>query len=75
MGAMKSKAEKVLVVESDEALREQVVAVLSDAGYEMSTEYAEGMKAFGESVVRVQEFKGASRVLCKRATPFVTHPW
>ena len=43
MGAMKSKAEKVLVVESDEALREQVVAVLSDAGYEMSTEYAEGM--------------------------------
>ena len=54
MGVMKSKAEKVLVVESDEALREQVVAVLSDAGYEMSTEYAEGMKAilaFGPDAV------------------------
>ena len=42
---MKSRAEKVSVVESDDALREQIVAVLSDAGYEVSTDYREGMKA------------------------------
>jgi len=42
------------VVESDDALREHVVAVLSDAGYELSTDYREGMKAvlaFGPDVV------------------------
>src|SRR5207245_3471857 len=43
--SMKSKAEKLLVVESDDALREQIVAVLRDAGYEVSTDYGEGMKA------------------------------
>src|SRR5580693_8679292 len=51
---MNSKAEKLLVVESDDALREYVVAVLSDAGYELSTDYREGMKAvlaFGPDVV------------------------
>jgi DNA-binding response OmpR family regulator len=42
---MESKAEKLLVVESDDALREQIVAVLSDAGYEISTDHGEGMKA------------------------------
>src|SRR6202021_586514 len=42
---MNSKPEKLLVVESDDALREHVVAVLSDAGYELSTDYREGMKA------------------------------
>src|SRR5216684_9260474 len=42
---MKSRAEKLLVVESDDALRKQIVAVLSDAGYEVSTDYGEGMKA------------------------------
>jgi DNA-binding response OmpR family regulator/S1-C subfamily serine protease len=35
----------VLVVESHDALREQIVTVLSDAGYEVSTDYGEGMKA------------------------------
>jgi len=34
-----------LVVESDDALREQIVAVLSEAGYEVSADYREGMKA------------------------------
>jgi S1-C subfamily serine protease/CheY-like chemotaxis protein len=51
---MDSKAEKLLVVESDDALREHVVAVLSDAGYELSTDYREGMKgvlAFNPDVV------------------------
>jgi DNA-binding response OmpR family regulator/S1-C subfamily serine protease len=42
---MNSKAEKLLVVESDDALREQIVAVLNDAGYEVSTDYREGIKA------------------------------
>ena len=42
---MKSKAERLLVVESEDALREQIVAVLSDAGYEVSADYREGMKA------------------------------
>src|SRR6202790_2797505 len=51
---MNSKPEKLLVVESDDALREHVVAVLSGAGYEISTDYREGMKAvlaFGPDVV------------------------
>jgi DNA-binding response OmpR family regulator/S1-C subfamily serine protease len=51
---MNSKAGKVLVVESDERLREQIVAVLSDAGFEVTTDYQEGMKAvlaFGPDVV------------------------
>jgi len=34
-----------MVVESDDGLRNQIVAVLSDAGYEVSTDYREGMKA------------------------------
>jgi DNA-binding response OmpR family regulator/S1-C subfamily serine protease len=42
---MKSEAERLLVVESDNSLREQVAAVLRDAGYEVSTDYREGMKA------------------------------
>ena len=42
---MNSKAAKLLVVESDDSLRERIVAVLSDAGYEVSTDYREGMKA------------------------------
>ena len=42
---MESKAEKLMVVESDDALRNRIVAVLSDAGYEVSTDYREGMKA------------------------------
>jgi DNA-binding response OmpR family regulator len=42
---MKSKAERVLVVESDDALRGPIVAVLSDAGYEVSTDNGEWMKA------------------------------
>ena len=42
---MKSKAERLLVVESENSLREQIVAVLSDAGYEVSADYREGMKA------------------------------
>ena len=41
---MNSKAGKLLVVESDDALREQIVAVLSDAGYEVSTNHQGGMK-------------------------------
>src|SRR5271155_2882054 len=42
---MNDKAGKLLVVESDGALREQIVRVLSDAGYEVSTDHREGMKA------------------------------
>jgi len=42
---MNSKAEKFLAVESDDALRERIVTVLRDAGYEVSTDYREGMKA------------------------------
>ena len=34
-----------MVVESDDGLRNQIVAVLSAAGYEVSTDYREGMKA------------------------------
>src|SRR6267378_2318644 len=41
---MNDKAGKVLVVESDDSLREHIVAVLSDAGYEVSTDCRGGMK-------------------------------
>ena len=40
-----SSNERVLVVESDDALRGSIVGVLSDAGYEVSTDYGEGMKS------------------------------
>jgi hypothetical protein len=42
---MNSKAGKLLVVESDDALREQIVAILRDAGYVVSSDYQQGMKA------------------------------
>ena len=42
---MKSKAEKLLVVESDETLREGIAVVLRDAGYEVSTDYGQGMQS------------------------------
>ncbi|HMF76820.1 MAG TPA: trypsin-like peptidase domain-containing protein [Bryobacteraceae bacterium] len=51
---MKSKAEKVFVAASDNALREDIVAVLSGAGYEVSTDYGNGMNpvlAFGPDAV------------------------
>src|SRR5882724_8898658 len=51
---MESKTEKLLVVESDDTLRERVVAVLSDAGYQVSTHFEEGMQsvlAFGPDAV------------------------
>jgi DNA-binding response OmpR family regulator/S1-C subfamily serine protease len=41
---MNSKAEKLLVVESDDALREGIAAVLSNAGYEVSTDDQGGMR-------------------------------
>ena len=40
-----STNEKVLVVESDDALRASIAAVLSDAGYQVSTDYREGIKS------------------------------
>ena len=42
---MDHKAEKVLVVEPDDSLREHIVAVLSEAGYQLSIDYRDGMKA------------------------------
>ena len=42
---MNFKAGKVLVVESDDSLRKQIVAVLSGAGYEVSTDHGEGVQA------------------------------
>src|SRR5215472_7135353 len=41
----KSGSEKLLVVESDVALRRSIVTVLSDAGYEVSTDWQGGMKS------------------------------
>jgi serine protease Do len=40
-----SNNEKVLVVESDNAIRTNIATVLSDAGYEVSTDYREGMRS------------------------------
>jgi DNA-binding response OmpR family regulator len=51
---MNSKAGKLLVVEADDRNRDSVVAALSGAGFEVSTDYREGMKtvlAFDPDVV------------------------
>jgi S1-C subfamily serine protease/DNA-binding NarL/FixJ family response regulator len=51
---MESNVEKLLVVESNDDLRERIVTALSDAGYQVSTNYEEGMKsilAFGPGAV------------------------
>lgn len=40
-----SAIEKLLVVESDDALRKSIVDALSGAGYEVSADYRDGMKA------------------------------
>src|SRR5258708_3708334 len=42
---MTDRAGKLLVVESDNTLREQIVSVLSSAGYEVSSDYQGGMKS------------------------------
>ena len=42
---MNGQAGNVLVVESDEGLKETLVALLTEAGYEVSTDYRGGMKA------------------------------
>ena len=42
---MDHNAKKVLVVEPDNSLREHIVAALREAGYEVSTDDREGMKA------------------------------
>jgi DNA-binding response OmpR family regulator/S1-C subfamily serine protease len=42
---MNDKPGKILVVESDDSLRAQIVTVLSDAGYEVSTDCQMGMKS------------------------------
>jgi DNA-binding response OmpR family regulator len=42
---MNSKAAKLLVVESDLNLRDNIVKVVSDAGFEVSTDYHDGIKA------------------------------
>jgi DNA-binding response OmpR family regulator len=42
---MTAKPEILLVVESDNALRESIVSVLSAAGYEVSTDIRDGMKS------------------------------
>jgi len=42
---MTDKTKKVLVVEADDSLREHIVAVLSEAGYEVSADCRGGMKA------------------------------
>ena len=50
----KSNRNKVLVVESDAVLRKNVLSMLSDAGYEVSSDWGEGMKsvvAFGPDAV------------------------
>ena len=41
----KASSERVLVVEPDDALRSSIARALSDAGYEVSTDYREGMKS------------------------------
>ena len=51
----KPTTDKLLIVESDDALRRTIIAILSGAGYEISTDYRDGMKsvlAFSPDAVR-----------------------
>jgi DNA-binding response OmpR family regulator len=41
----KPTTDKLLIVESDDALRRTISAVLNEAGYEISTDYRDGMKS------------------------------
>jgi DNA-binding response OmpR family regulator/S1-C subfamily serine protease len=41
---MQTKAGKLLIVESSDELKTQLITVFSDAGYEVSTDYSGGMK-------------------------------
>ena len=43
--SMTSNVEKVLVIEPDDALRDSIAETLKRAGYEVSTDYSEGMKS------------------------------
>jgi DNA-binding response OmpR family regulator/S1-C subfamily serine protease len=42
---MEKRAGKVLVVESDDKVSDQIISVLNEAGFEVSTDYIGGMKA------------------------------
>src|SRR5437660_11180329 len=42
---MEDKAWKLFVVEPDDALRDHIIALLNDAGFEVSADYSGGMKA------------------------------
>lgn len=42
---MTSNVEKLLIVESDTALRDSIAQTLEHAGYQVSTDYSEGMKS------------------------------
>jgi hypothetical protein len=64
---MTSNAGKLLVVESDATLQQQVVTLLRDAGYQVSTDVLEGLKtvlAFAPDVV----------ILGAGALPYRRHP-
>src|SRR5262249_27387308 len=41
----KPTSDKLLIVESDDALRTTIIPILSGAGYEISTDYRDGMKS------------------------------
>jgi DNA-binding response OmpR family regulator len=43
--AMNDQTGKLLIVESDDALRANLITALGDAGYNVSTDYSGGMKA------------------------------
>src|ERR1700748_828498 len=43
--SMQDKAGRLVIVESSEELRTQLITMFSDAGYEVSTDYSGGMKA------------------------------
>ena len=42
---MNDRAGKLLIVESDDALRTTLITVLGEAGYEVSTDYRRGLKS------------------------------
>ncbi len=63
---MNSKAGKLLVVESDDSLRDNIVTVLSAAGFEVSTDYGDGIKtvlAFDPDVVVLGADPATTRLL------------
>jgi hypothetical protein len=78
---MNFKTWKLLVVKSDDALKEQIAAVLSDAGYEVSADFRDGMKGSLPSIptrlswvpIHLSSIAGTSSPKSRAPSTFTTY--